>query len=100
MVGRRRKTWDEHRLRELVSHGETMDVEFKEDHPAANRGLSDNDIVEAVVCMANLPPDLDGGMILIGVQDDGRITGTRARHGSVTDPNKLQAMIFGRTEPR
>ncbi|MTD58316.1 ATP-binding protein [Amycolatopsis pithecellobii] len=41
-----------------------------------------------------------GGVLLIGVEDDGRITGARPRHeGGRTDPLRLQALIASRTEP-
>src|SRR5690606_12113306 len=36
---------------------------------------------------------------LIGIEDDGRVTGARARHGTTTDPARLQALIANRTRP-
>jgi len=82
-------------LRQLIERGETMDVEFKGE---AQRSLSDRELVEAVVCMANRPGS-ESGWILIGVEDDGRITGARPRHGNRTDPERLQALIANRTRP-
>lgn len=82
-------------LLQLIERGETMDVEFKGE---AERPLSDSELVEAVVCMANRP-GLENGWILIGVEDDGRITGARPRHGNHTDPVRLQALIANRTRP-
>ncbi len=35
----------------------------------------------------------------MGVEDDGRVTGARPRHGKQTDPAKLQALIRSRTVP-
>ncbi|HEY8497839.1 MAG TPA: ATP-binding protein, partial [Limnochordales bacterium] len=57
--------------------------------------MSDTDLVEAVVCLANGA----GGVLLIGVEDDGRVMGARPRHHRHTDPLRLQALIQGRTVP-
>ena len=52
-------------VKKLASKGETLTVEFK----GEERGqISDKEIYETVVCLANG----DGGIILIGVEDDGR----------------------------
>lgn len=80
-------------LQQLIGGGETLIVEFKGEERAA---LNDRELYEAVVCLANT----DGGTLLIGVEDDGRITGARPRHGNTTDPSRLQAAIFNNTEPR
>jgi len=82
-------------LRALIKQGENLDVEFKgeERHP-----LSDDEIVQAVVCLANRP-STKSGWVLIGVEDDGRVTGARPRHGNRTDPQRLQALITNRTRP-
>ena len=59
-------------LLNLIAAGETLTVEFKSD-----RGpLPDADLIEAVVCLANG----QGGILLIGVEDDGRVTGLHPRH--------------------
>jgi ATP-dependent DNA helicase RecG len=83
------------RLQELIAAGEMTDVEFKGD---STRALSDSDLVEAVVCLANRPGN-EPGWLLIGVEDDGRITGARARHETGTDPARLQALVANRTRP-
>lgn len=83
------------RLKQLIQQGETMDVEFKSEE---RRTLSDDEIVEAIVCMANRP-SLGSGWVLIGVEDDGRMTGAHPRHGKTTDPLRLQALIANRTRP-
>jgi len=76
----------------LIREGETLTVEFKgEEH----RRISDPEVYEAVVCLANT----EGGVILIGVEDDGTVTGAQPRHGSTTDPDALQAAIFNNTAP-
>lgn len=80
----------------LIAAGETLDVEFKSEERAA---LSDRDLVEAVVCLANRSGD-EEGWLLIGVEDDGRVTGARPRHeAGITDPGRLTALIAGRTRP-
>ncbi len=57
----------------LVAEGETMTVEFKGE---AKNSLSDRELYEAVVCLANA----EGGVLLVGVEDDRQITGARERH--------------------
>jgi ATP-dependent DNA helicase RecG len=47
--------------------------------------LSDSVLVEAVICLANRS-GVETGWLLVGVEDDGRITGSRPRHsGEKTD---------------
>ena len=82
-------------LQLLISGGETIDVEFKGQEHAA---LSDHQLIGAFVCMANRLSS-KSGWLLIGVEDDGRITGTRPRHNNITDINKLSALIASRTRP-
>ena len=76
----------------LIRGGETLTVEFKGETRAA---LPDREIYETVVCFANA----DGGVLLIGIEDDGTITGARPRHGTTTEPTRLQAAIFNNTSP-
>ncbi len=80
-------------LRALVTDGETFTVEFKGEE---RESLNDTELVESVVCLANG----DGGWILIGVEDDGRITGARPRHeAGTTDPDRVKALVANRTQP-
>lgn len=79
-------------IEQLIGGGETLRVEFKGE---TRRSLSDNEIYEAVVCLANT----EGGVLLIGVENDGEVTGACPRHGATTDPMRLQAAIFNNTEP-
>jgi len=79
-------------LRDIIDQGESLTVEFKGEDKAP---LSDRDIVEAVVCLANG----QGGRLIVGVENDGRITGARPRHGKTTDPLRIQSLISGRTVP-
>lgn len=76
----------------LIAAGETLTVEFKGEERSA---LNDRDLVEAVVCLANT----QGGTLLIGVEDDGRITGARPRHRDRTDTATVAAMVRSRTVP-
>lgn len=72
----------------LIELGETLTVEFKSD----TKGLSDKDLVAAVVGMANT----DGGQILLGVEDDGSLSGLHATHRNLTG---LPALIYNKTNP-
>ena len=84
------------RLQELIAAGESIDVEFKGEERSP---LSDDDLVESVVCLANRSADTPA-WLLIGVEDDGRVTGARPRHESGrTDPVRLTALIANRTRP-
>lgn len=49
-------------------------------------------LVETVVCLANRSHD-DAAWLLIGVEDDGRVTGARLRHeAGKTDPIRVQVL--------
>jgi len=84
------------RLQKLIAEGETLDVEFKGEE---KQRLSDNDLVETVVCLANRPGQ-ETGWLLIGVEDDGRVIGAQPRHeAGHTDPIRIQALIANLTRP-
>lgn len=77
------------RFRELISRGETMDVEFKGEERTR---LSDTDVVEAVVCLTNRPSN-DAGQLFIGVANWCVLGNARARFMSAhpkiwTTPNQ------------
>ena len=76
-------------LIKLIAGGESMTVEFKGDR---KRPLRDGELIEAVVAMANA----SGGQILVGVEDDGQVTGARAEH---QDAEGAAALIMNRTTP-
>ena len=59
-------------LRDILSKGESLVVEFKSDV----KSLPDRDLIAAVVAMANT----EGGLILLGVEDDGEVTGVQPNH--------------------
>lgn len=83
-------------LLRMIAAGETLAVEFKGEEQSP---LNDRDLIEAVACLANRTGD-EPGWLLIGVEDDGRITGARPRHGAATDPAKVAALIANRTRPQ
>jgi ATP-dependent DNA helicase RecG len=80
---------NEHGIRMLLGQGETLTVEFKSD---TKGGLPDRDLVAAVVAMANT----EGGVILLGVEDNGTVSGIQSRH---QDTMGLKALIANRTSP-
>ena len=83
-------------FKQLIAQGENLHVEFKGEERVP---LDDNDLVEAIVCLANRSGETPG-WLLIGVEDEGRITGARPRHeGEQIDPQRVQALIANRTCP-
>jgi ATP-dependent DNA helicase RecG len=68
---------------------ESLTVEFKSDREC----LSDDDLIEAVVCLANS----EGGCVYVGVEDDGRVTGLHRSRPARVEP--LAALIANRTSP-
>lgn len=86
---------NEEQLRQLIESGESLTVEFKSE---AAHFLSDDELVEAVVCLANRSQG-ERAWLLVGVEDDGRISGARPRHGESVDPARIQALIADRTRP-
>jgi len=72
----------------ILAAGGTLGVELKSD-------INDGELVEAVVCLANG----GGGLLLIGVDDDGGVCGARPRHGNATDPRRVEALVSNSTRP-
>jgi ATP-dependent DNA helicase RecG len=72
-----------------IPQKESLTVEFKGD---IKEKLSDNELVESVVGLANAK----GGQLFIGVEDNGEITGLDEAH---KDHTKLAAMIANKTVP-
>ena len=79
---------NEHELKDILATGETLTVELKSDA----RGLPDRDLVAAVVAMANT----EGGLILLGIEDDSTVTGVQPNH---QDSAGVGALIANRTSP-
>ncbi|WP_026817496.1 ATP-binding protein [Arenimonas composti] len=67
---------------------ESLTVEFKSDR----KRLSDNELVEAIVCLANA----EGGELWLGVEDDGTPTGLHAEHQML---DGLPGLVAARTSP-
>ena len=67
---------------------ESLTVEFKSDR----KRLSDADLVEALVCLANT----EGGELWLGVEDDGQVTGLHADHVLLAG---LAGLVAARTSP-
>ena len=67
---------------------ETLTVEFKSDRAR----LSDRDLIEAVVCLANA----EGGELWLGVEDNGTPTGLHAEHQHLAG---LAGLVAARTSP-
>ena len=83
-------------LKSLIQQGETVAVEFKGEEAGS---LSDRDLVEAAVCLANRSGE-GFGWLLVGVEDDGRVTGARPRHESSNiNLLRIQALVANRTRP-
>ena len=93
---RRTKLLTPEHLRNLVEAGETLAVEFKGEEATS---FTDRELVETAVCLANRSND-SPGWLLIGVENDGSVSGARARHeNGRTDPLRVQALIGNRTRP-
>jgi ATP-dependent DNA helicase RecG len=72
----------------MIPAAESLTVEFKSDL----KRLSDTDLVEALVCLANTV----GGELWLGVEDDGQTTGLHSDHMLLTG---LEGMVAARTSP-
>jgi ATP-dependent DNA helicase RecG len=79
-------------VRALIAGGEQFTTELIGE---ADGATTDEQLVNAVVCLANG----QGGVVLVGVSGDGRATGAHHRHGAYTDPHRVALMIAGRTVP-
>ena len=63
-------------IEHLITQGESLTVEFKSDRKC----LPDRELLAAVVSLANT----EGGDLLLGVEDDGQVTGLHANHLNVS----------------
>lgn len=72
----------------MIPNKETLTVEFKSDI----KKLKDNDLIDAIVGMANT----SGGVLYLGVEDDGKITGVHPHH---IDEIGVVALIGNKTVP-
>ena len=72
----------------MIPEEESLTVEFKSDL----KKYPDNELVEAVVGMANT----SGGVLYLGIEDNGKITGVNKIHA---DPIGVIALIANKTVP-
>ena len=79
---------NEHEIGKLIQQAESLSLEFKSDLKC----LPDRDLVAAVVSLANT----DGGDLLLGVEDDGTVTGLHANHLNVLG---IPPLIANKTNP-
>ena len=73
---------------EMIPEQETLTVEFKSD----KKKLPDHELIEAVIGMSNTA----GGVLFLGVEDDGEITGVHRDHA---DEIGVAALIANKTVP-
>lgn len=71
----------------MIPKKETITIEFKSDIEC----LDEKELVSEIVGMANT----EGGILYLGVEDDGEITGVHKRHN---DPNGAMALIANKTD--
>lgn len=72
----------------MIPNRETLTVEFKSDL----KKLSDTDLIEAILGMTNT----EGGVLFLGVEDNGEITGVHKQHA---DEIGVVALIANKTVP-
>ena len=72
----------------LIPKKETLTIEFKSDVDC----LDEKELVSEIVGMTNT----EGGVLYLGVEDNGEITGVHKKH---KDPNGAMALIANRTVP-
>lgn len=78
----------EHEIGKLIRQGESLTLEFKSDLKC----LPDRDLVAAVVSLANT----EGGDLLLGVEDDGTVTGLHTNHLNISG---IPSLIANKTNP-
>lgn len=79
---------NEHEIEKLIQQGESLVLEFKSDLKC----LPDRDLIATVVSLANT----EGGDLLLGVEDDGTVSGLHANHHAVSG---LPSLIANKTNP-
>ena len=74
--------------RSSIPSTESLTIEFKSDR----KRLPDDDLVEALVCLANT----EGGELWLGVEDDGTPTGLHGEHRNLVG---LPGLVAAHTSP-
>jgi len=72
----------------MIPEKETLTIEFKSDV----NGYSDGDLIAEIVGMTNT----EGGVLYLGVEDDGSVTGVSEKH---RDPVGAMALVANKTVP-
>lgn len=72
----------------LIQRGENLTLEFKSD----KKCLPDRELVAALISLANT----EGGDLLLGVEDDGTITGLHPTHANVAG---IPSLVVNKTNP-
>lgn len=80
-------------IKQLIEHGESLTVAFARRVSPAY--INERRVIETMACMANA----EGGVLLVGVDGDGTVSGCYPFHGDRTDPAALAASIFRQTSP-
>ena len=82
-------------LQELVSQGENLHLEFKQDRE--QRSLDTESLIQAVVGLANA----EGGRLVIGVDNSGVITGISDKNKNLShgDSARLEGYVRNKTIP-
>lgn len=75
-------------LMDILAKGESLKVEFKSDL----KQLPDRELIAAIISLANS----EGGDLLLGVEDDGSVTGLHTNHSNVMG---IIALIANKTNP-
>lgn len=76
-------------VRHLINAGESLTCEFK------RASINDNEVAETAVCLANGR----GGFLLLGVEDDGKLTGTNDGRGRRRRAVEVEGVIRSRSIP-
>ena len=72
----------------MIPKKETLTIEFKSDTDC----LDEKELVSEIVGMTNT----EGGVLYLGVEDNGDVTGVHKKH---KDPNGAMALIANKTVP-
>lgn len=80
-------------ITQLIEQGESLTVAFARRVGPAY--VNERRVIETMACMANA----EGGVLLVGVDGDGTVSGCYPFHGERTDPAALAATIFRQTSP-
>lgn len=80
-------------IRDLIAGGQSLNTAFSRRSSPAY--INERGVIEQLTCLANG----DGGTLLIGVNQDGTISGCYPFHSDTTDPVLLASTIRRYTSP-